>query len=265
MTDDGQVSGNAAEVYDEFFLPALFSTWPPRVTRAAALAPGMRVLDVACGTGVLTLEAARAVTPGGTVVGIDLNPGMLAVARRKAPGIDWREAPAENLPFAAEEFDAVVSQFGLMFFERREDAVREMWRVLRPGGRLAIAVWDALERTPGYAGITSLLARLFGDATADLLRTPYALGDERGFAAALAKAGVVGPRVRRIGGEARFPSIRAWMNCDVRGWTLANVLDDAQFEHLVAEAEKELARFTGADGSVRFDHPALVASATKPR
>lgn len=264
VSDTGQVTSSAAEVYDEFFLPALFTPWAPRVVAAGGLRPGMHVVDVACGTGVLSIAAAGAVSPGGTVVGVDCNPGMLAVARRKAPGIEWQEAAAESLPFAAGEFDAAVSQFGLMFFQDGAAAVREMWRVLRPEGRLVIAVWDALENTPGYADVTALLARLFGDATAGLLRAPYALGDETALHTLLGRAGVTAPHVQRVAGEACFPSIRSWMHTDVRGWTLADKIDDTQYEHLVTEAEQELRRFVTSDGSVRFDHPALIASATKP-
>jgi len=263
MGDSGQVSSNAAEVYDEFFLPALFAAWPPRLAAAAQLRPGMRVVDVACGTGALTTAAAQAVSPGGRAVGVDVNPGMLAVARRKAPEIEWHEAPAEDLPFEPAAFDAVVSQFGLMFFRDRERALREMWRVLRPGGRLAIAVWDSLANTPGYAAMTSLLARLFGDEIAALLESPYALGDAEALGSLLVASGIAAPHVERVEGDARFPSLRSWIHTDVRGWTLSDKLDDEQFERLVTEAETALAHLVGPDGSVRFAHPALVATAAR--
>jgi ubiquinone/menaquinone biosynthesis C-methylase UbiE len=263
MGDAGQVTSSAAEVYDEFFVPALFGAWAPRVVAAAGLRPGMRVVDVACGTGVLAVEAAAAVTPGGAVAGLDLNPGMLAVAQRKAGGVEWREAAAEALPYDSESFDAALSQFGLMFFKDRKAAIAEMWRVLRPGGRLVIAVWDSLDNTPGYAAVVSLLARLFGDAIADLLKAPYLLGDPSALQALLERAGVERPEVQRMPGEARFPSIRAWMHTDVRGWTYADRLDDDQYEQLLTEAKKELRRFVTADGTVRFAHPALIAGATK--
>jgi SAM-dependent methyltransferase len=264
MGESGQLTSSTAEVYDEFFLPALFAAWPPQLVAAARLRPGMRALDVACGTGVLTIEAASAVAPSGSAVGLDLNAGMLAVARRKAPEIDWREGAAEALPFGGAEFDAALSQFGLMFFQDAHEAIREMWRVLRPGGRLAIAVWDSLENTPGYLAVTRLLARLFGDETAELLRAPYTLGDTQLLETLLLESGVPEPNVLRAPGEARFPSIRSWMHTDVRGWTLSDRLDDRQFEHLVDEAESELAGFVTSDGSVQFDHPALIATARKP-
>jgi len=85
---EGQVTRSAADIYEEFFVPALFEEWAPRVAKAAALSPGNKVLDVACGTGVLAREAARFVQPGGSVTGLDRNEVMLTVARRVAPGID---------------------------------------------------------------------------------------------------------------------------------------------------------------------------------
>ncbi len=87
-TQTGQVNSSAADVYEEFFVPGLFREWPARVSDAAAVGPGQRVLDVACGTGVLTREIAGRVDPGGVTVGLDLNQGMLDVARRMSPAVE---------------------------------------------------------------------------------------------------------------------------------------------------------------------------------
>jgi ubiquinone/menaquinone biosynthesis C-methylase UbiE len=262
-SDTGQVSSSAAEIYDTFFLPALFAEWPPRLVAEAGVRRGMKVLDVACGTGALALEAARAVGSRGAVAGVDVNAGMLAVARRKAPAVDWREAPAEALPFDDHAFDAVLSQFGLMFFRDGAAALREMHRVLRPGGRMVVAVWAAIEHAPGYRDVTRLLGRLFGDDVADALRAPYALGEEAQVAALLTEAGIADARIERVAGEACFPSIRSWMHTDVKGWTLSDRIDDTQLDALVREAERELAHHVAPDGRVRFPHPAVVVTATK--
>ena len=108
-----------AEIYDEEFVPALFRPFAGSVADAAGIRTGQKVLDVACGTGVLTLAAAERVGPTGAAVGLDANPDMLTVARRKAAPIEWIDGRAEALPFADTSFDAVVSQFGLKFFDDR--------------------------------------------------------------------------------------------------------------------------------------------------
>lgn len=263
-TLEGQVTRSAADIYEEFFVPALFQGWAASVSEAAALAPGQSVLDVACGTGVLAREAAVRVQPDGRVVGLDRNDGMLAVARRATPTIEWIEGRAEYLPFEDACFDAVVSQFGLMFFEDRAGAVRDMWRVLRPGGRLAVAVWDALDRTPGYTAVTRLLACLFGDDVADAIRAPYILGEPNALSAIFSDAGVDGAKVLSQDGVARFPSIESWVHTDIKGWTLADILDDAQYQVLLREAEKELQSFVQPDGTVAFGHGAHIVVAQKP-
>jgi SAM-dependent methyltransferase len=259
-TDTGQLTGSAAEVYEEFFVPAVFGEWAPRFCDALAVGPGKRVLDVACGTGVVAREAAKR---GAGVVGLDRNAGMLAVARRLDGVVEWREGLAEALRFDDASFDAVGSQFGLMFFEDRVTALSEMWRVTKSGGRMGVLVWDALERTPGYRAMVGLLQRLFGDEIANGLRAPFVLGDPGEVQALLDTAGVYGTKVETIVGEARFPSIEAWVRTDVKGWTLADAIDDVQYAQLQREAQKELAGFVARDGSVRFDSPAHIVTAVK--
>jgi SAM-dependent methyltransferase len=262
--DRGQVNRSAAEIYDEFFVPALFQDWADRVADAAHLQPGQRVLDVACGTGVLTRAAADRVGAGGSVTGLDVNAGMLAVAAQKAPRIDWRQGQAESLPFEDGTFNAVVSQFGLMFFDDRTAALREMWRVLRPGGRLAVAVWDSLENSPGYAAMAALLQRLFGNDAANGIRVPFVLGDAVQLRALFRDAGIPDARITTVKGTARFPSIEAWVYTDIKGWVLADLLDDGQFALLCEEAEGALSPFVDRDGAVTFDAPAHIVTAVKP-
>lgn len=259
----GQVTRSAAEIYEEFFVPALFREWAPRVADAAGLAAGQTVLDVACGTGVLAREAARRVAPGGSVSGLDRNPDMLAVAGRAATGIDWRPGLAESLPFADRTFDAVVSQFGLMFFENRIGALKQMWRVLKPGGRLAVAVCGALDSAPGYADMVALLQRLFGERIANELRAPFVLGDPDTLRSLLTQAGIPQADIRMPEGMARFPSIESWVHTDVKGWTLGEMIDDAQYQMLLREAQRELGRYARPDGTVAFPFPAHIATATK--
>jgi SAM-dependent methyltransferase len=253
-----------AEVYEELFVPALFQQWGRVVAGAAGVGPGQRVLDVACGTGVLALAAAELVGRQGAVVGLDCNPDMLRVARRKSDRAEWREGRAEALPFPHASFDVAASQFGLMFFEDRPLALREMMRVLRPGGRLAVAVCDALERSPGYAALAALLERLFGERIANAFRAPFALGDERVLLSLCAEAGIAGASVRRHDGTVRFASINAMISTErACVMTLGGLLDDRQFARLLDEAQSALAPFAGDGGKVAFQMPALIITAVR--
>src|SRR5262245_28184379 len=148
---------DAATGYQDMLVPALMQEWAPRVAAAAGIRPGDRVLDVACGTGVLTAEAARRAGPSGAVIGLDLSDEMLAVAARLHPTLRWQQGSGHALPFPDRSFDAVVSQFGLMFFPDPVAGLREMRRVLVPVGRLGVAVWGSLADTPAYAAEVRLV------------------------------------------------------------------------------------------------------------
>lgn len=259
----GQVIRSAAEIYDEFFVPALFGPWADEVADAAGVSAGQHVLDVACGTGVLTRTVHQRVQPGGTVIGVDINDGMLAVARQKAPDIDFRRGDVENLPFDDAQFDVVVCQFGLMFFADRAKAIQEIMRVLRPSGSAAIAVWDSVENVEGYAPLADLMDRLYGQETGDAMRSPFVLGDRELIRKLFADAGAHNIDVTRQVGTMRFPSLRAWLTTEIRGWILADRLDDAQFEQLVSEVEPIIAPYLQADGSVALRAPAFIITAAK--
>ena len=261
--ETGQLTATAAEIYERFFVPALFAEWSPRVLQAAGVRPGHDLLDVACGTGILAREAAAVVGPAGSVTGTDINDGMLAVAQEHAPGISWKAAPAQSLPFPAATFDRVVSQFGLMFFEDPVAALAEMARVLRPGGTIAVAVWDSLANTPGYAVVAAILDELFGPEAAQSIHAPYALGNIGKLRALFARAGLDDHmEVHTITGKARFASVDAWMYTDIKGWTLAGIVDDQGYEQLRHYAPQKLSRFVLADGSVEFDAPAHIVTVT---
>lgn len=255
---------NPAEIYEERFVPALFLHWGPVVTAAAEVSPGDRVLDVACGTGALTRAVAKAAGAEGRVTGLDPNPDMLDVARRLPGRIEWVEGSAEALPFDDARFDAVVSQFGMMFFDDKPKALAEMMRVLKPGGRMAVAVCDAVERSDGYGTFARLLERLFGPEVADAFRSPFVLGDPQLLRKHCEEAGIPDARIERHEGEVQFDSVEAMVSTErACVWTLGGVLDDAQFATLATEAETALAKFRRPDGRLAFSMPAIVVTATK--
>ena len=189
---------------------------------------------------------------------------MLGVARSKSKRIDWREGRAEDIPFPDESFDAAVSQFGMMFFEDRVAALREMMRVLNRGGRMAVAVCDAVDRSPGYAVLVETLQRVFGDAVANAFRAPFVLGDPDLLRTLCADAAITNAKVKRHSGSVRFASIEALISTERACiWTLGGLLDDDQFARLLKEAQRTLAPFVGASGAISFDMPALIITASK--
>ncbi len=256
---------SAAEAYESSLVPALMEEWAPRLVAAARVRAGDEVLDVACGTGVLTRAVAAQVGPQGAVVGLDLDPGMLAVARATRPDLQWLEGSAEKLPFPDASVDAVVSQFGLMFFPDRPRAIAEMWRVLRPGGRLAIAVWASLDATPAYAEETRLIERLAGPQASAPLRIPFNMGERELFEAQFTTAGVPIESITTVTGTGRFGSIREMVAADVIGWlpVMGVRLAPDLIETILREADEALGAYRLPDGTVRFDSPAHIAVATR--
>jgi SAM-dependent methyltransferase len=191
---------------------------------------------------------------------------MVAVAKQLAPTVDWREGLAESLPFPDQSFDAVVSQFGLMFFTDRRQALREMLRVLVPGGRLVVAVWDSLDRIPAYASEVTLLERTAGRRAADALRAPFGLGNRKVLATLLSEAGLASAEITTHHGTARFPSIRTMVKADLRGWlpVMGVILTEDQIGHTLQEAEHALSSYATADGRVTFDLSAHLVTVKKP-
>ncbi len=259
----GQVNQSAAEIYETFFVPALFGQWPTRVLEAAGLEPYDEVLDVGCGTGVLARAAFRRLAGTGSVTGLDLNTNMLALAETMPEAVVWHEGSAENLPFGDNTYDRVVSQFALMFFTDQRRALEEMVRVARPGGTVTVATWARIEESPGYAAMADIVRRVCGDDAGEALLAPFTLGTEDALKEVLDPV-VPGWTITREDGVARFDSVEAWIHTDIRGWTLSDMIDDAHFDKLVQAAGPELAAFTDASGRVSFPAPALVASVTVP-
>lgn len=254
-----------AEDYERLLAPALFTEWTHRMADAAEIQSGQHVLDVACGTGILAQTIATQVGPDGFVSGVDINPGMLAVARRTSPTIDWREGAAEALPYDDDTFDAVVCQFGLMLFSDSETALREMWRVLKPGGHLAVAVFDSLDNLPAYSAMADIFERLIGKDVGNALRLPFSMGDTNGLAALFTTAGIGTAKITTHKGVAHFASISNMVLADVRGWfPFAGLrMDEEMIEAVVNDAQKALKPYQTPSGAVEFQVPVHIVTAVK--
>lgn len=190
---------------------------------------------------------------------------MLAVAARSEPKIEWRLGDAAALPFEDVSFDAVVIQFALMYFPDRVASLREMWRTLAPGGRLAVAAWAPIDRARGYQILVDIAVRQCGREAADVLAAPFVLGDPAELAKLLVDSGVSGANVALHEGSIRFPSVKEFIRIEVKGSPLADMLSDDVMRILAAESETALAEFVVPSGEIVMPIDAHIVTASKGR
>jgi SAM-dependent methyltransferase len=203
---------NPAETYEQFMVPALFAPCADHLVAAADPRPDARVLDIATGTGIVARKLAFRLGPGGAVTGLDVSPGMLAVARDRAAsegaGIAWVEGRAEALPFPDGAFDLVTCQFGLMFFADRDAAMTEAHRVLAPGGRMVALVFQDIARHPFYVRLDQVIRDRFDvSGVGDI----FALGDRDALGSLVTRAGFEPVAIQPFELVARFPDPDAFL------------------------------------------------------
>ena len=198
---------NPAETYESYMVPALFAPWAARLVAAAEPKPGQGILDLACGTGIVARLTAPRLGPNGKIIGFDVNPDMLAVARAAAQAdsqsIEWRQGTAEALSFADASFDLVLCQFALMFFADRPTALAEVHRVLRDGGRVFLSVWQGLDRHPFYSKLHDVIEQHLGTSGIGEI---FALGSSNELRTLLADAGFRHVEIEPVSMTARFPN-----------------------------------------------------------
>jgi SAM-dependent methyltransferase len=244
-----QIPIAAAEAYESAFVPAFFSQWAPLLCTAAGIARGDRVLDVACGTGIVARTAAGTVGPA-HVVGIDVNAAMLTVARRVRPDIDWRQGDAAALPTPDASFDRVLCQMALMFFPDRGRALREMSRVATDDGTVALLVPSGLDAQPAYGPFVDMASRLAGEEARSLLSTYFSCGDLDALAGLLDRSDLAVTATETHLGVARFPNVEALVATEVESTPLGERISESVHARLRDGAREVLAPFTNRDGAL---------------
>ena len=267
-----QLEGSAPELYERYLVPAITALWAADLVERAAPLPGERVLDVACGTGIVARLAAQRMGTG-RVVGLDINSGMLAVARSLPPvagvSIEWHEASVLGMPFSDAVFDVVLCQLGLQFFPDRPAALREMWRVLAPGGRLALSVFSAIEHTPAANALANALERHLGSGASKTKRTEHALADPEELSSLVAGAGFRDVTIRTTTQQIRFPSPREYVRLQLAATPMAGLVSgmesgqrDAFVDAIAGELRTAVQR-DAAEGELTFPQEAHVVLARK--
>lgn len=264
---------NPAESYERYFVGPLFAPCAARLVELVAPKPGERVLDLACGTGIVARHVARRVGPTGAVTALDINPHMLAVAREAAAKegarIDFYEGKAEALPFPDNSFDLVTCQHAFQFFEGRTTAAAEIRRILAPGGRAAIATWQGLSQHPFYAQIDRLMLERFGISGVGQI---FSFGDAAELESLLSGAGLQGVTVEPMSIRSAFPNpdqfLAIEIDIDVAAVPSMQQMTPTERLAVVAELQTELApslqRYIH-DGEVRMEFHAQLATGQRVR
>jgi SAM-dependent methyltransferase len=262
----GDIPGN----YDRYLGPVLFHAFADDLAARLSLKPGIRVLETACGTGLVTRRLLHRLRGHGVIVATDLNETMIAHGRAHVeaePGLlEWQTADATKLPFPDGSFDAVVCQFGLMFFPDKAAGIKEAFRVLKPGGRYLFNLWDAMAHNPPARIAHETAAAFFPADPPSFYAVPFSLHDPEPILALLKQAGFGEIALTRLEKTGTSPSAADAATGLIEG----NPILDAIMERR-AEALADIKRAVAAtiadelgDPPVRIPLRAFVFSARRP-
>ena len=219
MSSPQAVDTTAAEAYEQYMVPGMFLHWAQMQVALAAPKPGEHVVDVACGTGVGARLAAERVGPTGKVVGVDVDAGLIEVARRLSGGnatpMEWHCASALQMPLADGSFDLALCLQGLQFFPDRPKGFAEIRRVLKPSGRLVASLWGPLESNKGHHAVVQALERQNADAGPAKRACSFSNAED--IRAMAAQAGFANIEVRTEDGASRFASVQSFLDSMSRG------------------------------------------------
>lgn len=263
--NDWGISGSRVEIYETVFVPAMMGEWATRLIALTDPQPGEHILDVACGTGTLSRSLAGSLS-NAHIVGLDLSPDMLVMARTitadesQIAAIEWREGNASDLPFDNETFDIVFCAFGLMFFPDQVAALKEMRRVLKTDGRMALSVWGSISKCPGQLAMKASWEHHFGSEEAAGFSWQHVLGDSDLVRALVLSAGFEDVSVQPTMGAVRLPSPEYL----ARSYgALAGVQADEQTRlKVLQEVSTALQPYVTADG-LEYPIEAILATARK--
>jgi ubiquinone/menaquinone biosynthesis C-methylase UbiE len=263
------LAARGPDCYERYQVPSVFGPLARMFLQRVGLRPGQRVLDVACGTGVVTRHAAPILGPAGSIVGVDLNSNMLDVAREQAPtggaSIEWRQGDAASLPCPDSDFDVVLCQQGVQFFPDRAGALQEMHRVLTPGGLVGLCVWCAIEQSPCHLAIAEALRRHVGPDVARRFQGPFSFSDPDALKNAMVAAGFRDVEIqvatvtrRLLPPNESIPGLLASTPVGAEIAALPDVTRDA----IVEDVATALSQYRDEDG-LMVPQPTHIALATK--
>src|SRR5712692_531950 len=263
--------GSVAGAYDEIYLPRIFIPWARLLLDRAALRPGEAVLDIATGPGTVARIAAEQVGPQGRVVGADFSEAMIAIAKGKpgvtsAAPVEYIVSPAAPLTVEDETFDVVTCQQGLQFFPDRAAAVREMYRALKPGGRVIAAVWREIALQPSFAALDAALRESLPADQAEPYGAPFRWPSSEALKVGFTDQGFTGVSITELRHPLTYEGGIAQVIATLAASPIASTiaaLDAETATRLRSAAARHLAPLVD-DGQVRTQMVSNLVSATKP-
>jgi ubiquinone/menaquinone biosynthesis C-methylase UbiE len=262
------MDASAPELYERYLVPGITSVWANDLLDRIAPSQRESVLDIACGTGVVA-RLAQQRGHAGRLVGIDLNTAMLAVARAKSAAIEWIEGSALDLPFDANSFDIVLCQLGLQFFPDRPLALKEMVRVLKPGGRAGFSVYSAIDKTPAANAFVQALDKYLGEGASRTKRSEHLSCDVQEVGTWAKQAGFDVVNVDAVTKQITFPSMLDYVRFQLTATPMAGLLKDKDaperdglITSISNDAASRLDHSMLADGKLTFPQQSFVAIAS---
>ncbi|WP_436787392.1 class I SAM-dependent methyltransferase [Yinghuangia sp. YIM S10712] len=262
-----QLSGDAPERY-ESHVATIMAPFVAALLDAARPEPGDAVLDVACGTGFAARAAADLVGADGNIVGVDVNPGMLAAAGAHTPDaapLYWNQASADALPFDDAAFDVVVCQQGVQYFPELDAAFTEFARVLRPGGRVAVTAWASIDGSPFFLAQRLAIDEVAGPKVAASYATSFSCTAKR-IAAAMREAGLDEVRTRELQVMIKLPPLADFAPAHLSALPWASAVAEARRDGIRKATEtlcELLGPFTASDGTAELPFTSTVAAAVR--
>jgi len=245
-----EVNDDFVQLHEDILVPAIYAQWAHRVVELAEINLGSKVLDVACGTGVLAREAQLETGMTGKVTGLDYSEKMLDVARRKSSMIEWLHGDASDLPFRMNHFDRVMCQFSITSLANRVHAIKEMLRVCRPNGFVVLAVWSSLGHSNAYKVLIDLVRKHAGATAASNVAAPWSLGSPGIMDALLLSAGVNEYECHQRVGQACYPSRKAFIDTHLQIAGERSGLDKETYKNILSDADTLLRPFMSSQGQL---------------
>jgi ubiquinone/menaquinone biosynthesis C-methylase UbiE len=268
MSPDEVPVSRSVVAYDQELIPWLFQHWAESFVRL--MAPiGSSVLDLACGSGLIARQLLNQLDADGRIHGVDFDPEMLTYARSTLddPRVSWHESDVESLPFDDQSFDVVCCHQGLQFFPEPVAALIEVRRVLRPSGKLVVAVWGRFDDNPWPAALANAVRSLLGESAGDSMLAVCRLGEPDDLAKIIEQAGLTEPAIHLHHRTANHPDVRQAINSQLTAMPSGSAvgdLDTEQRNELSTKMSELLAKHTSPTQELSVPSTSILATATNP-